>query len=94
MEISEKKALEKHISKQMKVYKQITFFHKKSKLLKICFPDRKMDFLRGGPIFGEKKTGTGTRTNRNRYELEPVEPNRGFKDLGVNRTEPNRGLTV
>ena len=84
-----KKALEKHISKQMKVYKQITFFHKKSKFSKIFFPDRKIDFLRGGPIFGEK-TGTGTGTNRNRYELEPVEPNRGFKDLGVNRTEPNR----
>ena len=46
-----------------------------------------MDSLRGGPIFGEK---TG---NRNRNEPEPVEPNRGFKDLGVNRTEPNRGLT-
>ena len=40
----------------------------------------------------EKKPGTGTGTNRNQYELEPVEPNRGFKDLGVNRTEPNRGL--
>ena len=38
----------------MRVYKQITFFHKKSKFLKICFPDRKMDFLRGGPIFREK----------------------------------------
>ena len=36
----------------MSVYKQITFFHKKSKLFKICFPDRKMDFLRGGPTFG------------------------------------------
>ena len=43
-----------------------------------------MDFLRGGPIFGEKNG------NRNRNEPEPVEPNRGFKDLGVNRTEPNR----
>ena len=49
----EKKTLEKHISKQMRVYKQITFFIKKSKILKICFPDRKMDFLRGGPIFGK-----------------------------------------
>ncbi len=39
-----------------------------------------MDFLRGGPIFGEK-TGTGTGTNRNRLK---------FKDLGVSRTEPNR----
>ena len=27
--------------------------------------------------------------NRNRYELEP-----GFKDLGLNRTEPNRGFAV
>ena len=53
MEIS-KKALEKHISKQMRVYEQITFFHKKSKFLKICFPDRKMDFLMGEPIFGLK----------------------------------------
>ena len=43
-----------------------------------------MDFLRGGPIFGEKNG------NRNRNEPEPVEPNRGFKDLGMNRTEPNR----
>ena len=47
-----KKALEKHISKQMRVYKQITFFYEKSNFLKICFPDRKMDFLRGGPTFG------------------------------------------
>ena len=47
-----------------------------------------MDFLRGEPIFGEK---TG---NRNRNEPEPVEPNRGFKDLGMNRTEPIRGLPV
>ena len=38
----------------MRVYKQITFFYKKSKFLKICFPDRKMDFLRGEPIFGLK----------------------------------------
>ena len=43
-----------------------------------------MDFLRGEPIFGEKNG------NRNRNEPEPVEPNRGFKDLGMNRTEPNR----
>ena len=35
----------------------------------------------------EKKPGTGTGTNRNRYEPEP-----GFKDLGLNRTEPNRGF--
>ena len=45
-----------------------------------------MDFLRGEPNFGEKAG------NRNRNEPEPVEPNRGFKDLGMNRTEPNRGL--
>ena len=38
----------------MSVYEQITFFHKKSKFLKICFPDRKIDFLKGGPIFGTK----------------------------------------
>ena len=49
-----KKALEKHISKQMRVYEQITFFYTKSNFLKICFPDRKIDFLRGGPIFGLK----------------------------------------
>ena len=30
---------------------------------------------------------TGTGMNRNRYEPEP-----GFKDLGLNRTEPNRGF--
>ena len=49
-----KKALEKHISKQMRVYEQITFFNKKSIFLKIFFPDRKMDFLSGEPIFGLK----------------------------------------
>ena len=49
-----KKAIEKHISKQMRVYKQITFFYKKLNFLKICFPDRKIDFLRGEPIFGLK----------------------------------------
>ena len=49
-----KKTLEKHISKQMRVYEQITFFYKKSKFPKIFFPDRKMDFLRGEPIFGLK----------------------------------------
>ena len=49
-----KTTLEVHSSKQMSVYKQITFFHKKSKFLKICFLDRKMDFLRGEPIFGLK----------------------------------------
>ena len=49
-----KKTLEKHISKQMRVYKQITFFYKKSKFPKIFFPDRKIDFLRGEPIFGLK----------------------------------------
>ena len=49
-----KKALEKHISKQMRVYEQITFFYKKSKFPKIFFPDRKIDFLRGEPIFGLK----------------------------------------
>ena len=32
---------------------------------------------------------TGTGTNQNRYEPEP-----GFKDLGLNRTEPNRGFDV
>ena len=42
-----KKALEKHISRQMSVYEQITFFHKKSKFFKIFFPDRKIVFLRG-----------------------------------------------
>ena len=85
MEIS-KKTLEKRISKQMRVYEQITFFHKKSKFLKICFLDRKMNFLRGGPIFGEKKREpepgrTGTGPNRNRTEPEPTETE-------PNRTEP------
>ena len=59
-----KKTLEKHISKQMRVYEQITLLNEKSKFLKICFPDRKMDFLRGGPIFGEKNG------NRNRDDPE------------------------
>ena len=82
----EKKTLEKRISKQMKVYEQITFFHKKSKFLKICLPDRKIDFLRGGPIFGEIKREpepgrTGTGPNRNRTEPEPTETE-------PNRTEP------
>ena len=39
------------------------------------------------PAHQTKKKRTGTGTNRNRYEPEP-----GFKDLGLNRTEPNRGL--
>ena len=45
-----------------------------------------MDFLRGGPIFGEKKREpepgrTGTGPNRNRTEPEPTETE-------PNRTEP------
>ena len=64
-DFEKKKTLEKHISKQMRVYKQITFFNKKSKFPKIFFPDRKMDLLKGEPIFG-LKTG-----NRNRDEPKP-----------------------
>ena len=83
-----KKALEKHISKQMRVYKQITFFHKKSKFLKIFFPDRKIDFLRGGPIFGEKNG------NRNRDEPEPDRTGTGLNQSRPkpNRTVLNRGI--
>ena len=47
-----------------------------------------MDFLRGGPIFGEKKR-----------EPEPERTGTGWTEPGVqrsgyepNRTEPNRGL--
>ena len=67
----EKKTLEKHISKQMRGYKQITFFYKTSTFLKIFFLDRKIDFLIGEPVLGLKKREpeperTGTGMNRNR----------------------------
>ena len=70
----------------MRGYEQITFFHKKSKFLKICFPDRKMDFLKGGPIFGEKKrgpepgrTGTGRKGGRDHQMTVSFDPVRGSR---------------
>ena len=56
-----------------------------------------MDFLMGGPIFGEKKGEpepgrTRTGRNRNRKEPEPEEPEPEGTGKNRNRTEPNRVL--
>ena len=65
----------------MRVYKQITFFFFKSKCLKIFFLDRKIDFLRGEPIFGLKnrepepgRTGTGRKGGRDHQMTVSCDP--------------------
>ena len=57
-----KTTLEKHSSKQMMVYEQITFFYKKSKFFQKCF-DLRIDFLIEKSIF-RLKNGKKTWKNR------------------------------
>ena len=89
MEISKKSIRKAYLQANERLWANYIFY-RKSKFLKICFPDRKMDFLRGGPIFGEKNG------NRNRDEPEPDRTGTGLNRSRPkpNRTEPNRGLPV
>ena len=53
MEISKKSIRKAYLQANERLWANYIFY-KKSEFLKICFPDRKMDFLRGEPIFGLK----------------------------------------